>query len=110
MTGTHDPGDFPKIPTFCGVACEDLPLEDGVHLVCEHLQPIIDGSGTGMPLEIRRILVARNRSADVFVFVSGAGPKLLLIRDLAILPPVTRFDSHISCNNCWVDVYSSDSI
>ena len=97
-----------SIAVFRGIQCEEKPVQVWEHWICTHLKPFINGAATGKPLVVERILVGCNKSSEVFVFVSGA--LLADIQSSLITPPLTRKDSRISCDTCWVDIYSVEGL
>jgi hypothetical protein len=95
---------------FRGQQCNEQPTEEQAHWVCAHLKPIVSGESTGVPLQVCRILVGCNRSAEVFVVVSGAGTALTSIESSLIAPPLARDGTHITCGTCWVDLHAVEDL
>ena len=96
------------VVAFNGIPCEEKPLEEWTHWVCSHLKSITKAPGSSEALAVTRILLGRNRSSEVFVFVHGPLPDL---SDRAVyVPELAQDGPRISCNRCWCALYPASAL
>ena len=93
-----------EIVNFNGVRCFEIPKEDWRTYTCQHLLKYISKPGENKDSSIVKILQDGSKSSEVFLFVKGPLP--IEINENTD-SPVKISGNCITCNMCWINVYSS---
>lgn len=91
---------------FQGVRCIEKPIEEWQRYTCKHLKSIVTYPGGGKPTSVNRILKDGSRASEIFLIINGPLPKTEQ-RDNS---PLIHKNDHITCGQCWINVYASRNL
>lgn len=93
---------------FEGQPCDEKPLAERGHWICQHLSRFIESIGVDEAALVTRILVGENKSTEIFVFARRPSTLgLQIIPNPA--PPLVLDGSRVSCETCWSTLIFDES-
>lgn len=95
-----------EIVEFQGVRCMEKPVADWQQFTCKHLKSVVTCPDDERPTSVNRVLQDGSRTSEIFLIINGPLPKFEQ-RDSS---PLIQKNDHITCGQCWINVYASSNL
>ena len=95
-----------EVVEFQGVRCIEKPVEDWQRFTCKHLRAIVTDPSNDKPSAVTRLLQDGSRTSEIFIIINGPLPDIEQRDD----SPLIHKHDHISCGQCWINVYASSNL